>query len=712
MSDQTADVVELSESSKPRKLYNHWDKEIKAAGRRQRKFVKQGNKIVERFQSQSAVKDASEDTDYNTYINLFHTNAITLQSMMYGQLPTTRVEREFADPNDDVARVASMIIQRALQNTSVAPGKDLATTLETSLQDRILPGLGVARVRYEYMGEDKERSPISYTHWQDFRWGWCRTWATCPWVAFRAYLDKETATTRFGKDVADRLEYKPMEPSDDEGNQDTEMNSNVKKTAVWEIWSKRDRMVYWYCEGQQLLLDKQPDPLRLNGFFPCPRPMAANTTTTLYQPVADFVIAQDLYNQIDTLATRISIITDAVKVVGLYDAKNEDIARMFTEGVENDLIPVDNWAMLAEKGGLAGSVDWFPVQEVVGVLQTLRQVLSDTIDMLYQVTGMSDLLRGGSTDQYTSDGTNQLKAKFGSIRVQAMQDDFARFAAELATLKAEVISKHYSETSLAKQANVQFLPEADQPRIPEAMKLIFSPDFLWRVEIKPESMAMVDYAQLRDERTQFLNAMATYVQSAQAAAQSIPGSLPALLDMLKWGMAGFKGSRELEGTMDQAIEAAKKAAEQPQPDEAAKQAEAKQAEMRASHEMEMAKIQAKFQADNQLQQFKHQSAMKQEYADHKNKMEQEMTEHRNEMQKLKAEFLTDAKLVLENMRADLKVEQAQSAYAIEEQTVEHGYNMTEMGAQHGANIKEKLTDAEMAARQQDRQDDTSGPSGS
>lgn len=705
MSDSADNVVELSGSNSGKKTYRYWERELKSAEKRLRKFVEQGDKIVQRYVDERRVRnDTMAHTE--TRLNLFHTNVTTLRSMLYGNTPKVSVDREHADPDDDAARVASLIIQRALTANAAAPGKDLSTTLQTSLLDRLLSGLGIGRVRYDYVDEQNEYAHIDYVHWKDFRWGWCRTWGECPWVAFRAYLDKEEATKRFDKKVAELLQYKKMSPTDENNEQDADLNSAVSKAEVWEIWCKKSKMVYWYAEGQLMMLDKKEDPLGLRGFFPCPRPMAANVTSNLYLPTADFVIAQDLYNQADELATRISIITRAIKVVGVYDSGEKSIARMFDEGVENDLIPVDNWAMFAEKGGLQGTIDWFPVQEVVGVLQTLRSVLDVTIDALYQVTGMSDVLRGANTDQYTAADTQQLKAKFGSIRVQALQDDFARYAAELADLKAQVMCHHFSDANLLKEANAAFLPLPDKEQVPAALQLLHSPAFPWRIEIKPESLAMVDYAQLKAERTEFLNAMATYIQSAQAAVQQIPGSLPVMLQMLKWGMAGFKGSKELEGLMDAAIEEAQKAAQQPQqdPEAQARAAEVQRAQM--EHRNEMQKIQAKAQADMAVQQAKHQSSMEQEMADHRNKMQQEMVEHQNELKKLREEFLADIQLIKANLEADLQTERAQSAYALEERGVEHQHTMTELQADHAKNMREKQYDASVAARQQDRKTDT------
>jgi hypothetical protein len=44
---------------------------------------------------------------------------------------------------------------------------------------------------------------------------------------------------------------------------------------------------------------------------------------------------------------------------------------------------------------------------------------------------------------------------------------------------------------------------------------------------------MVDYAQIKSERSEFLMAMSQYIQSASSAAAAHPESQPNLLEMLK-----------------------------------------------------------------------------------------------------------------------------------------------------------------------------------
>ena len=134
------------------------------------------------------------------------------------------------------------------------------------------------------------------------------------------------------------------------------------------MWDKETKTVVWLSVGYDRILETQEDPLQLSNFYPVPPFMMANATTSLYIPTPDFKLAQDLYNEIDKLQQRISIITDAVKVVGVYDASADKLKDMFNMGVDNQLIPVDNWALFAEKGGIKGQIDWVPIMDIVSAL--------------------------------------------------------------------------------------------------------------------------------------------------------------------------------------------------------------------------------------------------------------------------------------------------------------------------------------------------------
>jgi hypothetical protein len=575
----------------PEGMAAKWTIEMKAAEENQKSWTEAGDKVVKRFLDYRS--DLRSDGD--TRVNLFTSNVQTLQALLYGREPKVDVKRKYADPNDDIARVGGEVLQRLL-NTDIERDSDTyATALENCLEDRLLPGLGQVRVRYEAEWEDQdpvaaifhptngvELAPsyqpppkkieedvdTDYVHWKDFRWSPCRTWDEVRWVAFRAPMTRDALNKRFP-------EYGPLVPLKGPKYTNRDDNDGLKndpwsRAEVWEIWCKENKKVYWWVAGFDKILDTKDDPLDLDGFFPCPRPLTANVTTSKFIPRSDFILAQDLYDEIDMVSTRITLLERAIAVRGVYDKTNEGIRRLLSEAVANELIPIDGFEAFKEKGGLAGVVDWLPLDQIVNALTVLRDYRAELQGLLYQVTGMSDIMRGQSTQGATA--TEQsLKAKFASVRVQRLQNDFARFASDIQALKAEIISKHFSPETIIVRSNVQYMMGADQGIAQQAIGLIKSDFYQYRIEVKPESVNLADMAAIKQERSEFLMAMSQFLQSSVPVAQAAPWAMPYLLQMLQWTISSFRGSSTIEGVMDQMVLAAQQALQQaamqpPQPD--------------------------------------------------------------------------------------------------------------------------------------------------
>ena len=593
-----------------------WNVEMSAAKDNQRKWTERADAIVKRFLDD---REGSPKMQGETRVNLFTANVQTLRALLYGKTPQVDVKRRFADPNDDVARVAGEILQRLL-NTDIERDSDTyAEALENALSDRLLPGLGVVRCRYEAEFEDKENPAITredpetgemeelapaykesvksyeyvdidYVHWRDFRWSPCRTWDEVRWIAFRAPMTRDQLKERF-PEHADLIPLSANRDKSKDTLQDaSEKNQAWQRAEVWEIWSKEHRQVFWWVDGYDRILDIKDDTLGLDGFWPVPRPMFANLTTTQLMPTPDFVLAQDLYNEVDSVSSRITLLERAIAARGVYDKTSEEVKRVLSEAVANELIPADNYAMFKEKGGLQNVIDWLPIDLFVGALDKLREYRSELMALLYQVTGMSDIMRGQASGGATA--TEQaLKAKFASVRVQEFQNEFARFASDAQAIKAEIVSKHFDPQSIVGASNVKFMAGADSQSIVQAVQLIKSEFYQYRVEVRPETVAMADMTAMKQERSEFLMAVATFLQSSAPIGQGAPWAIPYLLQMLQWSMAGFRGGSTIEGVMDQMVISANQslaqAAANPKPDPEMMKAQAQLQFEQQKNQMEM-----------------------------------------------------------------------------------------------------------------------------
>ena len=626
------------------KLGAEYTEEMALADKAVEKFHTAGKATIDAYLG----KKVSDAPLLSIKTNLFHSNIQTVRSMLYGKIPRVDVSRRYADANDDVGRAAAEILQRCLNNAIEASGLEIPDVLRANLDDRLLPGIATSRVIYD---KDRDDAIIEYVHWRDFRWSPARTWAEVRWVAFCAYLDKAAATARFGADLAETLTYSSNIQKDKGDDKDKQM---VAKAAVWEIWDKSNRRVCWYSKGATQLLDCKPDTLELLNFWPCPMPMIANVTTEDWMPRPDYMFSQDLYREIDTLETRIMILTSAVKAVGVYDAKNGDLNRVFNETIDNQLIPVDNWALFAEKGGLKGSIDWVPITDIVNAITQLVAMRNDAMQMLYQSSGLSDVLRGGG-DPDTSATQDRLKNQFASVRIQAQQDEFSRFASDLMSIKAEMISKFVSPENIIKRSNIMLSYDADQATA--AIQLIKDESAIaWRVEVKPESVAMVDYAALRQERTEFVQTIGFFFQSVGPLMEGNPATAAVLLNILRWVLAGFKGAQTIEGELDRAIQQVQQAAAQPPPPPPPNP---KIEEIQAKAQADIQAFAAKSEAE--LNQMREQWNYERDIAEEERVAERELL-----VGEITATLSADLKKIMAQALADIRVNEAKSDDKLEE----------------------------------------------
>lgn len=615
----TTDEAATFDPESPEDWARRWTLEFQSSKREVKDWHAKAEKIIARFRDERDTSQAG-----STRWNLFTANIQTVRPMLYGQTPKVSVERRFADAQDDVARVAATMLERLLNADIEKDSDSFARALKYVLDDRLLPGLGLARIRYVAEFEEVPEEPATelapavpaserksyecvetdYVPWTDVLWSaGARVWDEVRWLAFGADMAREALVERFGElgrtvPLNSKRQREKEEKGDDPWG----------RARVWEIWDKDTRQVFWFVEGFHRVLDVKPDPLELDRFFPCPEPFLANVTTSTLVPVPDFVLAQDFYLEIDKVSGRIALLEDAIRVAGVYDKSNEGLKRLLTDANRNELIPVENWAALSEKGGIAGAVDWLPLEQIVKAVIALRDYRRELVDALFQATGMSDIMRGQAATAGASATEQALKARFGSVRIQALQDEFARFASDLQRLKAEVVAKHFSPETIIAASNVEYTPDAEHAQA--AVELIQSRMSAYRVQVKPESVSLTDFAALKSERMEVLAGLSQFLTAAAPLMTQAPASTPFLLQMLQWSLSGLKGSSGIESVLDDAIHAAQQAAMQPagaqQPDTKllALQMKGQQDERKVQLELQadLARESAKVQADAQREQ--------------------------------------------------------------------------------------------------------------
>ena len=580
-------------------------------------------KIVRRY------RDDRTTTTAQSHYNILWANVQTLKSATFSRMPKPDVSRRHKD-NDPVARVASMLLERAL-DFEITHTTDFQHALGACVSDRFLGGRGTSWIRYEPIIEtddlfvseteidsdsvseylDIEQAPVDYVHWRDFGHQSARTWdeVTCVWR--KVYMTRKMLRERFPEDkfgeLADRI---PLDASPDEPRQ--KMTEGVTKRAmIYEVWDKEEKCVYWISKSMGKILDERDDPLELEEFFPCPQPMYATLTNETLVPVPDFTLYQDQANELDVLTDRIKGLIDALKVRGFYDAANPDLNRLFTEGDNNTLIPVKNYAAFAEKGGLQGAVTFVDLNPIASALNVAYQAMGQVKQQIYDITGISDIIRGASVASETATA-QQIKGQYATLRLKTYQDEVARFASQILQIKAQIICQHFQPETIIKIGGAELLSQTDQQLVPQAIELLKdNPMRTFRVEIATDSMLYADEQQEKQDRVEFMQATGAFIEKAIQGAQQVPELTPLLMDLLKFGVQGFRVGRTLEGEFDTFADAEKekqmqRASQPPAPQPPSPEmikAQAEQQKMQMEAQIKQMEMQAEAQREAQRLEF-------------------------------------------------------------------------------------------------------------
>jgi len=502
-------------------------------------------------------------------------------------------------------------------------------------------------------------------------------------------MTPEEGIERFG-DVFKNVPLHDQNDDIDSKNPMTAKATYGKKAKVAEIWNKRTKKVCWVAKGYPQALDERDDPLELEQFFPCPKPLLATTTNGSMIPIPDYCEYEDQAQELDNLTQRIYLLVKACKAVGVFNAEFKELGRLFTEGVDNKLFPVTAWAAMSEKGGLKGAIDMLDTSAIIKTLQQLYQSREVVKQSIYEISGISDILRGATNANETL-GAQQLKANFGSLRLRATQGDVARFATDLFRIKAQIVCKFYPPELIVEMSGVMNTPEGQNPQLLQAAVQMLSNSTIrdFHIQVEADTLAQIDEQADKQNANEAVQAIGLFLRDALPMVQQAPEMLPMASEMLLFLVRRYRAGRSLESAIEQAMKSlqakAQQALAQPpqntemmklQAEQQAEQmrmqasAQTEQMKMQAQAQLEQAKAQlemqmqqAKAQADMQLEQMKEQFA--QQVANNELQVKAREMQGREEYERWKAELDAATKIMVarigSNPGVDLPVIEAASA---------------------------------------------------
>ena len=636
--------------------YEKWYKILGSYEKSFKRWEGRADKILKRYRD-----DARTQNNPNARFNILYSNVQTVTPAIFARLPRPDVSRRFRD-NDPVGRVASMMLERAL-DYELEHYTDYKSAMSSAVFDRMIGGRGTAWVRYEphivaestptlgmpedgvqvtedideadesregLENESQERieyecAPVDYVHWRDFGHTVARTWEEVTAVWRKVYMNRDALVERFGEELGYQI---PLDTTPQDSKTYAHQQDMNSQALIYEIWDKETGTALWISKSMGKILDERPDPLQLENFWPCPKPLYANLTTENLEPIPDFTMYQDQAKELDTLADRIDGLINALKVRGVYDASSPELARLFSEGENNSLIPVKNWMAFAEKQGMKGAIDLVDIAPIAQALTYAYQAMEQVKGQIYEIMGIADIQRG-QTDPNETLGAQIIKSNNASGRLKNMQHAVVDFATSLLSIKAQIICNHFTDETILKICGADQLSDQDKMLVPQALELLKNEAAKnFRIEVTSDSMIYQDEQQEKANRVEFLQAVSQFVNTALPVAQQVPELTPMFMEMLKFGVTAFKAGKQMEGLIDETAdkfrEQAKAMEGQPKPptpevQKLQMQSQLEQQKLQAQMQLEQAKVQANIEMER----------AKQEYQSQETQLRMQLEEQRN-----------------------------------------------------------------------------------
>lgn len=475
------------ESSPDSDVVIWWLKEVDEARKREKDWRKEAKRIVSLYEG-----DKADDYQYN----ILYSNTETMLPALYNSTPRPIVQRRFKD-EDPLGKMASKAAERTLEylidngDSSYTSFDDL---MKSAVLEGLVPGRGLTRFKYDAVvegaqneaaaegaepeGPDTEDKPEAGTEtppsedvkyetvcgeeipWDRFLHGNAKKWKDVPWGAIEHFMTREELEKNFGE-LGARIPVSEMAKESGTGDESDPMAKGedlkgIKVAQVYEIWDKDEkRVIFISPQWKEAPLKSVPDPLSLSGFFPWPQPIMFTSKISSLIPVPLYTMYEAQAKELNRITTRINKITNALKVRGMYDSTVEGIDKVMA-AEDNVLIPAENVAaMLAQGNALEKAIWLMPIEKLVAVLQQLYLNRTQIKTVIYEITGIADIMRGSSQASETL-GAQQIKNQWGTLRLKKTQKEVMRYCRDCLRIMAEIAVSKLSPDTMKSMTGLPF----------------------------------------------------------------------------------------------------------------------------------------------------------------------------------------------------------------------------------------------------------------
>ena len=444
-----------------------WINEIDDAKKREKQFREDGKEINQIYGG-----EAKEKVPFN----ILFSNTETLLPAVFSNQPRPIVKRRFYTEDSPLVAAGAKAATRMLEyflDTNVDGYARFEETMTSVTLDALLPGRGISTIKYDASlkgdGDDEEVEfetvCAAAEKWDRTTFGFAHKWEDVPWKSTEAYIDEDEASELFDKKIVSKIKFTTGEEDEEDSHISSRRDplkhiGNRKTALIYKIWDKKEKKVHYispqYKDGY---LKSDDDPLGITGFFDCPRPLQFIEKSCDLMPVALYELYRNQAEELNTIQVRINRLIKAIKARGLYDGSLGDEVASLMEEDENALLPTDKSASLMD-GGFDKLIWFMPVEKLIQTVQQLYQARESCKQVIYEITGISDVIRG-STKASETLGAQKMKESWGTMRLQRLQKRVQTYARDTLRIMLDVAVNKLSVDTWAKTTGLPY-PTAEQ----------------------------------------------------------------------------------------------------------------------------------------------------------------------------------------------------------------------------------------------------------
>lgn len=639
VAQEDIETSEEADAQGPSESWQFWSQQMNAALNGESRFRDEGREAERSYFGEDDKGYHTKEyqkTEHQT--NIIHANIEVLKPLVYSDTPDPIVRRRFGGDGDNnpTERIAALVVQRLADFLIDTSRFDEA--MELSRDDWLVPGRGTCRVMYQaqftqepvidpltnqpaldeagqpMMTDVKSKEKIKVRHWPWSRvmFSPANAWDEMRWIAFETPMTKKQVKDRFdsqeegGKKCSEYMNY-PIdglkgdrrdgqgsektgwEPDKDAETSNTPSASAHDQCIVFEIWDKESqRVIWWSPHYRDDILDEADDPLQLEEFFNCPKPLLAVTKNGMLTPRPDTAFYRARAEEVDIATQKLASILNSISLSGAYPGKMVEEMKKLLDG-KNKMIPIEEWVGFLEKGGTQGIIQWLPLDQFIKAAQALITMREQAKQAMYEISGISDIVRGQSDPNETL-GAQQLKGNYANLRLRDKQSKMHKFARDTIRIMVEIAVEHFDTKTIMDIVNLE-LPETDakleemnaaveqakaqwgaaaqaaqaqgqkpppEPSIPffeqtswERVHNTLRDDMTrkFSLSIETDGTILQDAEEDKKQRVEFLQAFGTMAENLFPMAQSGVIDMKIIKELMLFAVRGFPKSRTLEGML-------------------------------------------------------------------------------------------------------------------------------------------------------------------